>query len=100
MFPLVYDIVETCFDLTRGLNSSEILYGGISVIKLGEFDPLSPDISWRVKQYGAEVQYTCDAKTYLLGSSTRTCNASGWWSTPRPICSGGYCGNIQSELLS
>eukprot|EP00117_Sycon_ciliatum_P019723 scpid7911/ scgid4989/ len=78
--------VETCLDLTFGQNSSTVPYGRLKVTNLGQYDPLSPDLSWRVQQYQAQFRYSCDAGTKLLGTAVRTCNATGMWSGNRPFC--------------
>eukprot|EP00117_Sycon_ciliatum_P039149 scpid34168/ scgid4912/ Sushi, von Willebrand factor type A, EGF and pentraxin domain-containing protein 1 len=78
--------VEKCLPLTYGQNTSDIPYGKITVTRLGDYDSSTPSPSWRVRQYQAQVQYSCDPGTELIGSENRTCNATGMWNTNRPIC--------------
>ena len=36
--------------------------------------------------FGGKAIYSCNAEYFLLGNSTRTCQAAGYWSGSTPIC--------------
>jgi len=36
--------------------------------------------------FGQTVNYSCNTEYYLIGNSTRTCQATGYWSWSAPVC--------------
>ena len=78
----------TCLDLTNGQNSTSVPYGTIAVTHPGIKDPTESDFEFRLNQYQAEVGYSCDSGTKLIGPENRTCTVEGRWTGNQPMCFG------------
>ena len=63
------------------ISSSAVLCGALPDIRFGS-------VSLTGTGFGSVATYVCDAGYTLVGSLTRTCQASGEWSGEEPICRG------------
>ena len=50
--------------------------------------PVNGTVSYRSRRVGHTARYTCSTGYTLVGSSSRTCLAGGYWSGQQPYCFG------------
>ncbi|XP_065844719.1 sushi, von Willebrand factor type A, EGF and pentraxin domain-containing protein 1-like [Oscarella lobularis] len=62
----------------------------------GCLKPVSPK-NGGVTERENEATYDCDYKFALLGAETLTCNESGKWSAPPPVCKKPKCGLVKTD---
>ncbi|XP_052257736.1 sushi, von Willebrand factor type A, EGF and pentraxin domain-containing protein 1-like [Dreissena polymorpha] len=56
--------------------------------------PVNGALHLNGSSFGGRAIYSCNVGHFLSSSNTATCNASGQWDTPAPICILHNCGNL------